>query len=142
MLRGQGPTALVQLLSLALLLDWRGESHALNAGAQWFQVVYFPPTPVLLKEKLWCLAWAHFVCSLAVAGMFLHPTLALAVLQLQGEQRRCCRSFLCPLRLGASSPAAAPSVSLFLRRDLTSALSQHRLSQADTISCVLFYPDL
>lgn len=54
----------VQLLSLVLLLNWRCQNHALSAGAgaQWFQVTHFPPTPVLTKKELWCLSWTHFMC--------------------------------------------------------------------------------
>lgn len=109
--RGQGLTAVVQLLNLVLLPSWRCKNHALNAGAgaQWFQVTYFPPTPVLMKKKLWSLTWTRFVCSLAVAGVFLNPTLSFAVLLFLGEQWRCCCSFCCPRGLWASRAAAAPS---------------------------------
>lgn len=91
-LRGQGPIAVVQLLSLLLLLNWRCKNHALNAGAgaRWFQAPHFPPTPVLTKKKLCCLTWTHFVYS--VAGIFLNPTLGFAAL----------------LFLGSSGGAAAP----------------------------------
>lgn len=135
-LGGQGPTAVVKLLNLVLLLNWRCKNHALNAaaGAQWFQVTYFPPTLFSWRRSS-CGVWlGHCVQSGYCRSSESDPE------SVPGEQWRCCCSFCCPVGPWASRAAPAPSPSS--SGGTWPQFCPHRSSHAVTVSCVLFCPGL